>query len=128
MEPLLWYNGSSRMVNNVTKHRRHREKPYNTTALTTRRLDDLLPGVLQKIGRIHQMRPDLVLAAWPEIIGEKLAPMTQAVSFEEGILVVKVKNSTLHSLLSQNDKFRILRKLRQKFPKMAIKNIVFRIG
>jgi hypothetical protein len=41
---------------------------------------------------------------------------------------VKVKNSTLHSLLSQNDKPRILQLLRQQFPNAEIKNIYFRIG
>ena len=54
--------------------------------------------------------------------------MTQAVAFADGVLVVKVKNSTLHSLLSQNDKLRILTMLRQKFPRVEIHNICFRIG
>lgn len=89
---------------------------------------DLLPGVLAKIGEVYQQRADLILAMWPDIIGAKLATMTQAVSFVDGVLVVKVKNSTLHSLLSQNDKFRILNLLRQKFPHTEIKNIYFRIG
>jgi Ribonuclease G/E len=89
---------------------------------------DLLPRVLAKIGEVYQQRSDLILAMWPEVIGAKLAAMTQAVSFANGILVVKVKNSTLHSLLSQNDKLRILNLLRQKFPNAEIKNIYFRIG
>jgi hypothetical protein len=89
---------------------------------------DLLPSVLAKVGEVYQQRSDLILAMWPEIIGERLATMTQAISFSEGVLVVKVKNSTLHSLLSQNEKLRILNLLRQKFPHAEIKNINFRIG
>lgn len=89
---------------------------------------ELLPRVLSKVNSNYQMRPDLVLAAWPEIIGDKLAMMTAAVTFMDGILTVKVKNSTLYSLLSQNDKPRVLNLLRKKFPGTEIKNIVFRIG
>jgi len=112
----------------VTKYRRHRSRFVKATALTSRNIGDVLPAVLHNIGRVYQERPDLVLAAWPEIIGERLAPMTEVVSFEEGLLVVKVKNATLHSLLSQNDKPRILKSLRQKFPRISIKNIIFRVG
>ncbi|MBA3722377.1 MAG: DUF721 domain-containing protein [Parachlamydiaceae bacterium] len=107
---------------------RRTPKNYDGTESTTHRVCDLLPSVLSKIGDVYNQRPDLVLAAWPAVIGPKLASMTQAVSFSEGILVVKVKNSTLHSLLSQNDKPRIVNILRQKFPKVQIKNIYFRIG
>lgn len=103
-------------------------RQYDGTAVTTRRVADLLPEVLTKIGSAYQERPDLILAIWPEIVGPKLAPMTQAVSFVDGVLTVKVKNSTLHSLLNQHDKPRILSSLKQKFPKVSIKNVVFRIG
>jgi hypothetical protein len=65
---------------------------------------------------------------WPDVIGPKLASMTQAHSFVDGVLLVKVKNSTLHSLLSQNDKPRILNLLRKRFPNVEIKTIYFRIG
>lgn len=103
-------------------------KQYDGTRLTSHRITDLLPRVLAKIGERCQQRPDLILAMWPDIIGVKLAAMTQAVSFVDGVLVVKVKNSTLHSLLSQYEKLRLLHLLRQKFPNAEIKNIYFRIG
>lgn len=101
---------------------------YDGTLPTGRRVTDLLPHVLAKIEENHSQRSDLILAFWPEVIGPKLAAMTQALSFSEGVLVVKVKNSTLYSLLSRNDKFRILNMLRNKFPHAEIKNIFFRIG
>ena len=89
---------------------------------------DLLPAVLAKIGGSYQQRGDLVLAAWPTIIGPKLATMAQAVSFVDGVLCVKVKNSTLLSVLSQHERQRLLNMLRGKFPDIEIKNIYFRIG
>ena len=98
------------------------------TETTNKQMKDLLPKVLQEIGSKHKDRPDLLLLAWPDIIGEKLAPMTKAVAFEKGILTVKVNNSTLYSLLSQHERGRLLKCLKQKFPAIEIKNIYFRIG
>jgi hypothetical protein len=100
----------------------------NGSDLTNKQLKDLLPKVLGNIGAVYRDRPDLILAAWPQIIGEKLASMAQAISFEKGILVVKVRNSTLYSLLSQHERGRLLKSLRGKFPSVEIKNIHFRIG
>lgn len=91
-------------------------------------MSDLLPGVIANISEVYKDRPDLVLASWPDVIGPKLSAMTQAVSFANGTLVVKVKNSTLYTLLSQNEKSHVLSILKDKFPRIEIKNILFRIG
>lgn len=91
-------------------------------------MEDLLPRVLFAISEKYQDRPDLILATWPSIIGEKLASMTEAVSFNEGTLVVKVKNSTLYSLLVHNEKRRLLEALKKKFPKVDIRSIHFKMG
>lgn len=112
----------------MTRQARRTPHNFDGTGVTTHRFGDLLTRVLNAVSENYQERPDLILAAWPSIVGQNLAPMTQAVSFVEGVLTVKVKNSTLHSLLSLHDKPRILQNLRQKFPKIAIHNIVFRIG
>jgi len=91
-------------------------------------MNQLIPAVLKKVRGVYEQRADVVLAAWPEIIGEQLAKMTKAQSFVDGVLVVIVKNSTLHSLLSRNDKPRILSHIRKKFPATEIKTIIFKMG
>lgn len=96
--------------------------------LTNKQLQDLLPKALGQIGAMQQDRPDLVVAVWPQLIGEKLASMTRAVSFDKGVLYVKVSNSTLYSLLAQHERGRLLKSLREKFPSVEIKNICFRMG
>jgi hypothetical protein len=101
---------------------------YDGSATTTRHLRHLLTRYLEDIGRKFDDRPDLVMAAWPEVVGSQLSQMTHAVSFIEGILTVKVNNSTLYSLLSQNDKPRLIKNLRDKFPGTLIKTISFRLG
>lgn len=101
---------------------------YDGPLPTSRHIRNLLPRFLEDMGRKIDERPDLILAAWPEVIGQQLAPMTQAISFLEGVLVVNVKNSTLYSLLSQNDKPRLIKNLRDKFPGTLVKTIFFRLG
>jgi hypothetical protein len=110
------------------KQGRRNPKNYDGTRVTTRYIADLLPQVLSSIDGVHQSRPDLILAAWPEVIGQKFAGMTEALSFIDGVLLVQVKNSTLYSLLNQHDKPRILRNLQMKFPSVKFKNIYFRRG
>jgi predicted nucleic acid-binding Zn ribbon protein len=100
----------------------------NGSDLTNKQLKDLLQKALSGIGSMHRDRPDLVVEAWPQVIGEKLASMTQAISFEKNVLYVKVSNSTLYSVLSQHERGRLLKSLRQKFPSLEIKNIHFRMG
>jgi Dna[CI] antecedent, DciA len=101
---------------------------YNDTKTTSKHIRHVLPKVLAEIADNHRDRPDLILMAWPEVIGEKLAPMTEAVSFNEGVMVVTVKNSTLYSLLSQHEKKRLLHSLKEKFPSITIRDLHFRIG
>jgi hypothetical protein len=96
--------------------------------LTNKHLKDLLPSILKKIEGQKKERPDLILAGWNQIIEEKWRPMTQAVSFEKGVLMVKVKNASLYSVLVQQEKTKLLRKMQEKFPEAELKNIVFRIG
>ncbi len=105
-----------------------RERRENGCQVTNKTLSTLLPQMLGSIGALHRDRPDLVLAAWPQIIGPKLSTMTKAVSFDQGVLTVKVNNSTLYSLLSQQERGRLLKCLREKFPTVVIKNIYFRVG
>lgn len=102
-------------------------KNYDGTGVTNHLFRNLLSSVLTHIGEKHKARPDLLLAAWPAMIGPQLAPMTQAVSFSDEVLIVKVRNSPLLSLL-KDEKQRLLKALREKFPNVPIKNILFRIG
>ncbi len=103
-------------------------KNYDGTASTSKQISALLPAVLDRIQGTHKERPDLLLAAWPEVIGEKHAKMTSAQSFRDGVLTIKVKNATLHSLLVQHEKARLLKVIKEKFPSIGIHNIIFRIG
>ncbi len=110
------------------KQFRRTPKGYDGTAVTSQKLGDVLSRVLTSINSQHRERPDLLLAYWPDVVGPTIAPLTKAVSFQYGVLTVKVKSSTLYSLLCQNEKGKILKALRQKFPNVTISDIIFKIG
>jgi len=101
---------------------------YDGPGKTSKQMSALLPKLLSQIGQRFAVRPDLVLIAWPEVVGSRLASMTKAISFEDEVLFVRVNNSTLYSLLEQYDKPRIIQNLRSKFPNIVIKTVVFRLG
>ena len=96
--------------------------------LTNKHLKDLLPSVLREIEGKRDERPDAILEGWSQVVDEKWRAMTQAISFEKGQLVVKVKNAALYSVLVQQEREKLLKKLQKKFPEAKIKNIIFRIG
>ncbi len=108
--------------------RRRKTKFYNGTGATSFQVKDLLTQVLSQISAVYQDKGEMILEAWPSIIGQRLSVMTKADSYINGILTVKVTNSTLHSLLSRNEKFKILTIIKQRFPTAGIQNIVFKIG
>ena len=101
---------------------------YDGIDKTAKEISQLLPQILQKLGFTVEQKANLILAIWPELIGEKLAPMTRAISFIEGVLTVKVKNSSLYSLLAQHEKPKLIQVLRARFPSVIIRNIIFRLG
>lgn len=96
--------------------------------ITSKKMQDLLPSFLDKLNRSYSVKPDRILDAWPEIVGPHIAPMAKAIRFSEGVLLVKVSNSTLLSLLNHSHRDELLLKLRRKFPKTLIKTLVFRLG
>jgi len=98
---------------------------YRGTQSPAKRLGDLLPDWM---GELSQRRGDPreeLFAFWGELLGEKMAPLTEPISYLEGVLTIKVKSSTLYSLLCQHERPRLLKRLQEKFP---VRNLVFRIG
>lgn len=100
-------------------------KNYRGVVPTGKKLSDLLSEKLCQIQAQKEVSSSEIFKAWYEIIGEKMGPMTEGLSFVDGVLTIKVKSSTLYSLLQQHEKPRLFQQLKRKFP---IKKLVFKIG
>jgi predicted nucleic acid-binding Zn ribbon protein len=89
------------------------------------KIGELLPELLREIGKNREVPREALFQEWQSLIGEKMASMTHPTTFEDGILTVIVKSSTLYSLLRAHEKPRLLKKLQEKF---QVKDLVFKIG
>lgn len=103
-------------------------KNYDGIKPTGRKIGDLLTEILTDLSGKFNDQPHLVLEAWPQIVGKRIAKMTRAVSFDDGVLKVFVKNSTLLSLLIEHEKHRLLASFQKRFPKVKFQDIFFKIG
>lgn len=98
---------------------------YQGTENPVKKMGDLLPELLAEIGKKSRDPREEIFGFWMQLMGEKMAPLTEPISFFDGVLTVKVKSSTLYSLLCQHEKPRLLKQLQEKFP---VKNLVLRVG
>ena len=103
-------------------------KNYNGKMPTSRQIKHLLPYILTGICSKLEDNPSQISSIWQEVVGEKIARLTQVIELNEGVLKVKVDNSTLYSLLVEHEKQRLLKILQTRLPKLKIKNLLFRIG
>ncbi|NGX34461.1 MAG: hypothetical protein K1060chlam1_00814 [Candidatus Anoxychlamydiales bacterium] len=110
-------------------------KSYSKSGFVSRRcsstnklLKNFLPSILNDIESKYLKNPNFIINHWPKLVGKKLAPMTKAISFENKILYVVVKSSTLLSILKTQEKKRLLTLMQDKFSKDTIRNIIFKIG
>lgn len=101
---------------------------YDGSKVTSHRITKLLPFVLSSIGDNFEARPDLILAAWPGIVGPHVAANAAATAFADGVIYIRVSNSTLYSLLSKHEKNRLLAIFRGRFPSVQIRGIQFKMG
>ncbi len=103
-------------------------KGYDGIHSTSRHLKDLLPEMRERLIQKIGDQPIEILKAWEKLVGPKIASMSKAMSFDRGVLKVRVTNSTLYSLLMEHEKEKLLLKLKKHFPKTCFQNIVFRLG
>lgn len=103
-------------------------KNYDGNEPTGKKIGEILPGILSNLTGRFKDQPHLILEAWPQIVGEKVSKLSRAVSFNEGVLEVRVRNSSLLSLLVEHEKNRLLTQLKKRFPKVKILDICFKIG
>lgn len=103
-------------------------KNFDGNEPTNKQIDGLLSKILTDIGKQAGQQGIEIMRAWGALLGPKFENLTEATAMQDGVLTVKVKSSTLYSLLCQHEKPRLLARLREMFPRASIRDIVFRIG
>jgi predicted nucleic acid-binding Zn ribbon protein len=99
------------------------ERPDRFHAVAT-----TLPGVMKRLGLQERLNEADVARAWREVVGEFLAAHSAPAGLRDGILIVHVLQPTVHFELERNWKAELLRKLRTRFGRNALRDIKFRLG
>lgn len=95
---------------------------------TAQPIAKLLPALLGKLGLQERIQEEEILTAWRDIVGEFLAEHSTPAGLRDGILAVRVLQSTVQFELERVLKSRILQKLQARFGKKTVRDIRFRLG
>ena len=87
-----------------------------------------LSRFLKKIGIPDRLKEEEVLAAWEELVGPFLSKHATPQKLLQGVLHVRVLQSTVHYELDRVWKPQILQKFRDRFGQRAVREIRFRLG
>lgn len=91
---------------------------------TPKHIGESMRMLVRDLGIEAQIEKMRLLESWPELVGEKVAAVTQADRVDDGILYVKVSSMTWRTeLLFQ--KPMILKKIGDRFGQNAIREIRF---
>jgi hypothetical protein len=103
-------------------------KDYDGLDPTGRSIETLLPQVLKTISKNQQQSILTIELAWKEIVGAKISEFTKVYDYQKGVLFIKVKNATLLSILSSQEKPRLMQNLKEKLPNIHFAKLVFQFG
>jgi len=91
-------------------------------------LDQLVPGVMKRLGLEQRLHQAQVFHQWSQIVGAEVAKHAQPVSLKNALLVVAVDHPVWLQELARYHKPLLLQKVRDRIGKAAVRDIVFRIG
>jgi predicted nucleic acid-binding Zn ribbon protein len=110
----------------LSEWRGYRESPGSPDRAQP--VGDSLEKVMRKLGLDERLTEGQILAAWKQIVGDWFALHTCPDRLRDGILYVRVIQSSIHYELDRNCKSRIIQKLKARFGATRIRDIRFRLG
>ena len=93
----------------------------------TQRVGQTLEKVMGQLGLAERLTEGQILAAWKEIVGDWFAIHTCPERIRNGVLHVRVVQSSVLYELDRNCKAKILQKLKARFGAKRIRDIRFQI-
>ncbi|MFU8812365.1 MAG: DUF721 domain-containing protein [Balneolaceae bacterium] len=90
-------------------------------------LGDVLKQVLNKIPHRTELKRGMVLHFWPEVVGQRIAEISQNLHFEGDKLIVEVTQPAWRHELHAN-RYSIASKLNKKVDGKIVKELIVRAG
>ena len=113
----------SRVLADWRGYREEKAKPDRAQAVAA-----CLEKVMTQLGLAERLTESQVLGAWKEIVGDWFALHTCPDRIRDGVLYVRVVQSSIHYELDRNWKPKIIQKLKARFGPSRVRDIRFRIG
>jgi predicted nucleic acid-binding Zn ribbon protein len=110
----------------LSEWRGYREKPAQPDR--TQAVGETLERVMRQLGLEDRLTESQILSAWKDIVGDWFALHTCPDRIRDGVLYVRVVQSSVHYELDRNCKARIIQKLKLRFGPRRVRDIKFRIG
>jgi predicted nucleic acid-binding Zn ribbon protein len=110
----------------LSEWRGYREKPALPDR--TQAVGETLEKVMRQLGLQERLTEVQILSAWKDIVGEWFALHTLPERIRDGILYVRVIQSSIHYELDRNWKPSIIQKLKARFGASRVRDIRFRVG
>jgi predicted nucleic acid-binding Zn ribbon protein len=110
----------------LSEWRGYREK--STPPDRMQAVGEALEKVMRQLGLEERLTESQILSAWKDIVGEWFALHTCPDRIRDGVLYVRVVQSSVHYELDRNCKARIIQKLKARFGAKRVRDIRFRIG
>jgi len=89
---------------------------------------ETLEAVMRKLGLQERLTESQILGAWKEIVGEWFSLHTCPDRIRDGVLYVRVVQSSIHYELDRNWKPKIVQKLKTRFGAGKVRDVRFRVG
>ena len=89
---------------------------------------ETLEKVMRQLGLQERLTEGQILSAWKDIVGEWFALHTCPERIRDGVLYVRVIQSSVHYELDRNCKAAIIQKLKTRFGATRVRDIRFRVG
>ena len=94
----------------------------------TQAVGETLEKVMKQLGLQERLTEGQIKAAWEEIVGEWFALHTCPDRIRDGVLFVRVVQSSIHCELDRNWKPKIIQKLKARFGGNRVRGIKFWVG
>jgi predicted nucleic acid-binding Zn ribbon protein len=95
---------------------------------TAKPISESLGKLMSSLGLGERLRENEVRRAWKDVVGDFLATHSEPQALRNGVLIVRVLQSTVYFELERMWKREILAKLKQRFGARTVRDIKFRIG
>jgi predicted nucleic acid-binding Zn ribbon protein len=94
---------------------------------TSQAVGPLIAALMKELGLSERMTEEQIISAWKEIVGDFLAGHSRPSGLHEGVLYVRVLQSTMLYELDRTFRKEILEKLRKRFGRL-IRDVRFKMG